>query len=127
MSSGKWQETQILTRQAQISAEAKRLAAACRDGGILPDELNGSTFTVTNLGGLGIRSFTPVLNFPEVGILGVCNIELKPLSKDGEIVFESHIGFSLTINHQVVDGAPAAQFLKGLADTLANIDLWPAL
>ncbi len=111
---------------AQISAEAKRLAAACQGGGITPDELGGSTFTVTNLGGLGIRSFTPVLNAPEVGILGVCNIELKPVSKNGEVVFEPHIGFSLTINHQVVDGAPAARFLKGLADTIANIDLWLA-
>ncbi len=112
---------------AQISAEAKRLASACQGGGITPDELSGSTFTVTNLGGLGIRSFTPVLNAPEVGILGVCNIELKPVSKNGEVKFESHIGFSLTINHQVVDGAPAARFLQGLADTIANIDLWLAL
>jgi pyruvate dehydrogenase E2 component (dihydrolipoamide acetyltransferase) len=112
---------------AQISAEAKRLAAACQSGSITPDELSGSTFTVTNLGGLGINSFTPVLNFPEVGILGVCNIELKPVAKDGDVKFESRIGFSLTINHQVIDGAPGAKFLKGLADTVANIDLWLAL
>jgi pyruvate dehydrogenase E2 component (dihydrolipoamide acetyltransferase) len=47
--------------------------------------------------------------------------------KNGEVVFEPHIGFSLTINHQVIDGAPAAKFLKGLSDTIANIDLWLAL
>lgn len=110
----------------QISSEAKRLAAACQGGSVKPEELNGSTFTVTNLGSLGVRSFTPILNAPEVAILGVCNMELKPVSKNGEITFESHIGFSLTINHQVVDGAPAARFLKALGETIADIDLWLA-
>ena len=98
----------------QISSEAKRLAAACQNGSAKPDELSGSTFTVTNLGSLGITSFTPVLNIPEVAILGVCNIELKP---------DPQIGFSLTINHQVVDGAPAARFLKALGEAIADIDL----
>ena len=110
------------------------------------------TFTVTNLGGLGIESFTPVLNPPEVAILGVGNINLKavargdasldsqrgesrvadPLSMTGQrvaaldetqVVFVPHIGLSLTINHQVVDGAPAARFLQALARNLAEIDL----
>ncbi|GHV71155.1 dihydrolipoamide acetyltransferase component of pyruvate dehydrogenase complex [Spirochaetia bacterium] len=108
----------------QISSEAKRLAAACQGGGVRPDELSGSTFTVTNLGSLGITGFTPVLNAPEVAILGVCGIELKPVSDcNGEVRFEPHIGFSLTINHQVVDGAPAARFLKALGEAIADIDL----
>ena len=107
----------------QLSDEAKRLAAGCLDRRIAPDELTGGTFTVTNLGGLGIESFTPVLNPPEVAILGVSNINLKPV-QDGEgVAFVPHIGLSLTINHQVVDGAPAARFLQGLAYNLANIDL----
>jgi pyruvate dehydrogenase E2 component (dihydrolipoamide acetyltransferase) len=109
----------------RISSEAKRLAAACQEGGVKPDELSGSTFTVTNLGGLGVTGFTPVLNAPEVAILGVCGIELKPVAgKDGEVVFEPHIGFSLTINHEVVDGAPAARFLKALGGAIGDIDLW---
>jgi pyruvate dehydrogenase E2 component (dihydrolipoamide acetyltransferase) len=114
---------------AQISAEAKRLAASCQAGKIGPDEINGSTFTVTNLGSLGISSFTPVINAPEVAILGVAGIELKPVkTKHGDddcegFSFEPHIGFSLTINHQVVDGAPAARFLKALGDAVAEIDL----
>jgi pyruvate dehydrogenase E2 component (dihydrolipoamide acetyltransferase) len=116
---------------ARISAEAKRLAAACQSGGAKPDELSGSTFTVTNLGSLGITSFTPVLNAPEVAILGVCGIELKPTALppaeanecNGGVRFEPHIGFSLTINHQVVDGAPAARFLKALGEAIADIDL----
>lgn len=117
---------------AQISAEAKRLAAACQGGTVKPEELSGSTFTVTNLGSLGIESFTPVINVPEVAILGVCGIDLKPVQRDcGQedccgVSFEPHIGFSLTINHQVVDGAPAARFLAALRAAIADIDLWLA-
>lgn len=109
----------------QISAEAKRLAAACQNGAVKPNEISGSTFTVTNLGSLGITGFTPVLNAPEVAILGVCGIELKPAAagEDGGVRFEPHIGFSLTINHQVVDGAPAARFLKALCEAVSEIDL----
>jgi pyruvate dehydrogenase E2 component (dihydrolipoamide acetyltransferase) len=107
----------------QISYEAKRLATACQERRITPDELAGGTFTVTNLGGLGIESFTPVLNPPEVAILGVGNINLKPVQAGQEIAFVPHIGLSLTINHQVVDGAPAARFLQALAQALADIDL----
>jgi pyruvate dehydrogenase E2 component (dihydrolipoamide acetyltransferase) len=136
----------------KISGEAKRLAAACQARRVAPDELSGGTFTVTNLGGLGIESFTPVLNPPEVAILGVSNINLKavargdasldsrrgasravdPLSTTGQrvaeldetqVAFVPHIGLSLTINHQVVDGAPAARFLQALARNLADIDL----
>jgi pyruvate dehydrogenase E2 component (dihydrolipoamide acetyltransferase) len=109
----------------QISSEAKRLAAACQGGGVKPGELSGSTFTVTNLGSLGVTGFTPVINAPEVAILGVCGIELKPVEAgDGGVRFEPRIGFSLTINHQVVDGAPAARFLKALGEAVADIDLW---
>jgi pyruvate dehydrogenase E2 component (dihydrolipoamide acetyltransferase) len=115
----------------QISTEAKRLASACQKGGVKPDELSGSTFTVTNLGSLGVSNFTPVINAPEVAILGVCNIELKPVEADDDdgcgVQFLPHIGFSLTINHQVVDGAPAARFLKALGEAVANIDLTLAM
>ena len=107
----------------QISSEAKRLASACQSGTINPDELSGSTFTVTNLGGFGITGFTPVLNAPEVAILGVCCIEMKPVAKSVPITFEPQIGFSLTINHQAVDGAPAARFLKALGEAVKDIDL----
>jgi pyruvate dehydrogenase E2 component (dihydrolipoamide acetyltransferase) len=107
----------------QIASEAKRLAAACQEGSIKPDELSGSTFTVSNLGSFGITGFTPVLNTPEVAILGVCNIELKPIAGENGVSFVPHIGFSLTINHQVVDGAPAARFLQNLCGTVADIDL----
>lgn len=106
-----------------LSAEARRLAEACRAGGIQPDELTGGSFTVSNLGALGIESFTPILNPPQVGVLGVGSINLKPVQQDGDVAFIPHIGLSLTINHQIVDGAPAARFLQQLSANLAAIDL----
>lgn len=111
----------------QLSAEARRLADACVEGRIQPDELNGGTFTVSNLGSFGIESFTPVLNTPQVGILGVGNINLKPVEADAEVTFIPHIGLSLTINHQIVDGAPAARFLQALSRNLAEFELLLAL
>ena len=107
----------------QLSVEAKRLAAACLESKITPDELVGGTFTVTNLGALGIESFTPVLNAPQVAILGVASIQLRPVEADGEVQFVPHIGLSLTINHQVIDGAPAARFLQALSQAIGSIDL----
>lgn len=106
-----------------LSKEAKRLITACQEGTILPDELTGGTFTVTNLGVLGIESFTPVLNPPEVGILGVCAIQPKPLMVNDDVKYIPHIGLSLTFDHRAVDGAPAARFLKALSTAIANFDL----
>ncbi|MDR1277631.1 MAG: 2-oxo acid dehydrogenase subunit E2, partial [Treponema sp.] len=97
----------------QISNRARELAEACRNGAISPDDLHGSTLTVTNLGNTGIESFTPVINIPEVAILGVCGILPKPVeTAPGEYAIQPCLGFSLTIDHAVVDGAPAAEFLK---------------
>lgn len=103
-----------------LSQEAHRLAAACQTGRINPDELTGGTFSVTNLGAFGIERFTPVLNPPQVAILGVCAITQRH-NADGEVI--PMMGLSLTIDHQVVDGAPAARFLKALTQAIAEIDL----
>jgi pyruvate dehydrogenase E2 component (dihydrolipoamide acetyltransferase) len=111
----------------QIAREARRLAEACLNGKVLPDELNGGTFTVTNLGSFGVESFTPILNPPQVAILGMGNINLKAVETDEGIEFIPHLGLSLTINHQVVDGAPAARFLRALCQNLATFDLTLAL
>lgn len=111
----------------QISDETKRLAGACRAGSAKPDDLTGSTFSISNLGASGIESFTPVLNVPEVAILGVCGIAPKAVQKGAEVVFLPAVGLSLTINHMVVDGAPAAQFLKALCDAIAEVDLLLAM
>ena len=106
-----------------ISDETKRLAEACRAGTAKPDDLSGSTFSISNLGATGVESFTPVLNVPEVAILGVCGISPKPVQKGNDVVFLPSVGLSLTINHMVVDGAPAAKFLKGLCDAIAECDI----
>jgi len=106
-----------------ISKEVRRLNTACQEETILPDELTGGTFTVTNLGTMGIESFTPILNIPQVAILGVCSVSLKPIMKDNEIKFIPHLGLSLTFDHRAVDGAPAAKFLQKLNMVIANFDL----
>jgi pyruvate dehydrogenase E2 component (dihydrolipoamide acetyltransferase) len=102
-----------------LSAEIKKLAIACREGTIQPDDLSGGSCTLTNLGMLGVSTFTPVLNVPEVAILGVGGIELKPKRlESGEIEYAEFLPLSLTIDHQAVDGAPAARFLQTLVSQL---------
>lgn len=106
----------------EISAEAKRLGRACIKGTIDPDALTGGTFTVTNLGAAGIEMFTPVLNAPEVGILGICNVQPKPvMTKDGGVEFVPHMGLSITFNHCATDGAPVGGFLAAIRTKLANL------
>jgi pyruvate dehydrogenase E2 component (dihydrolipoamide acetyltransferase) len=107
----------------QLTAEAARLRQACLDSTVTPDELNGGTFTVSNMGTLGIEGFTPVLNPPQVAILGVGSLQLKPVEKDGEVVFERFMNLSLTANHQILDGAPAAVFLRELVRALESFEL----
>jgi pyruvate dehydrogenase E2 component (dihydrolipoamide acetyltransferase) len=112
----------------QLSGEAARLRQACLEGRATPDELVGGTFTVTNLGVLGIDHFTPVLNPPQAAILGVGGIALRPVAaREGTeqcpVAFRRHIALSLTANHQVLDGAPAARFLAELCSAIENIGL----
>jgi pyruvate dehydrogenase E2 component (dihydrolipoamide acetyltransferase) len=108
---------------AEIGREVKALAKACQDGTAKPEQLAGSTFTVTNLGALGIEHFTPVLNVPEVAILGVGGIVLRPYEGPKGVEFIPAIALSLTIDHQGLDGAPAARFLQALVKAIEAIDL----
>ncbi|MFW5752567.1 MAG: dihydrolipoamide acetyltransferase family protein [Planctomycetota bacterium] len=115
---------------AQISAAFRPLATECQNGSIDPDRLQGGSFTVSNLGALGIESFTPVLNVPEVAILGVGGIQLRPYpdAEDPDAVtFAPTLALSLTCDHQAVDGAPAARFLQALCRALENMDALLAL
>ena len=105
---------------AEVSAQAKSLAAKARDGKLTPDEMSGGSFTVSNLGSLGVESFTPVINPPQTAILGVCCTTNK-LNADGKVY--PAMGLSLTFDHRAVDGAPAARFLKDVCDALENFDL----
>jgi pyruvate dehydrogenase E2 component (dihydrolipoamide acetyltransferase) len=97
----------------EIDAEVRRLAEAAREGALKPDELRGSTFTVSSAGRFGGLMTTPIVNYPEVAILAVGRIAPRPVVRDGEIVIRPVGLLSLTFDHRVVDGARAAEF--GLA------------
>jgi pyruvate dehydrogenase E2 component (dihydrolipoamide acetyltransferase) len=112
---------------SEISRDVKAVADACQKGTITPDQLKGGTFTITNLGTLDIESFTPVLNAPQTGILGVCNITQRPREVKGQIEFYPAMGLSLTFDHKALDGAPAARFLKDLKNALENFSSLLAL
>ena len=105
----------------EISKEVKELAAMCRSGSISPDLLSGGTFTVSNLGSYGVESFTPVINAPQTGILGVCTIVEKPRkAADGSIELYPSMGLSLTYDHRATDGGPASRYMQILCKKLEN-------
>ena len=105
----------------ELSVEAKRLAAEAREGKLSPDYMSGATFTISNIGSFGCEAFTPVVNPPQTGILGVCNIQTKIKSaKDGVIETYPAMGLSLTFDHRVIDGAPAARYMSELCKSLEN-------
>jgi pyruvate dehydrogenase E2 component (dihydrolipoamide acetyltransferase) len=96
----------------EIAREMRELVERARVGKALPDELSGSTFTITNLGMHEIDAFTPIINLPEAAILGVGRIKARPSVVDGEICVRQMMWLSLTFDHRLVDGAPAARFLQ---------------
>jgi pyruvate dehydrogenase E2 component (dihydrolipoamide acetyltransferase) len=106
-----------------LANAAHDLTARARAGRIDAASLTGGSFTVTNLGASGIESFTPILNPPQVAILGIGAVHLKPIEENGAVAFVPHIGLSLTIDHQVVDGGPAARFLKTMTELVRDVDL----
>jgi pyruvate dehydrogenase E2 component (dihydrolipoamide acetyltransferase) len=107
-----------------LSQQIKELASACQGGSINPEHLQGATFTLTNLGSFGIEMFTPVLNPPQVGILGINTITYQPADIGGGIFgFVPRIGLSLTFDHRAVDGAPAAAFLKEVSKEIEKLVL----
>jgi pyruvate dehydrogenase E2 component (dihydrolipoamide acetyltransferase) len=106
----------------ELSVRMKELAAKAVQGNISVDDLSGATFTVSNLGSFGIESFTPLLNPPQVAILGVNAIQLKAVRRDARIEFIDSIGLSLTLDHQVIDGAPGARFLKVVREKIENVE-----
>lgn len=103
-----------------LSKAAKAVITDAQNGSINPDLLTGGSFTVTNLGAMGIESFTPVINPPQTGILGVGAVTYR-VKADGSTY--PAMGLSLTFDHRALDGAPAAKFLKALCDNLANFNL----
>lgn len=107
----------------ELSKTAKQLANEAKEGHLSPDKMSGGSFTVTNIGSFGVESFTPIINAPQVAILGVCGITTRvKAGHDGQIATYPAMGLSLTIDHRAVDGAPAAKFLKALCTNLEHFD-----
>ena len=106
-------ETMSLT---ELSAHCKVLFEKCKTGSVEPDLLKGASFTISNLGGLGVEMFTPILNPPQTGILGVCNVIER--TKNGKPY--PALGLSVTYDHQAMDGADSARFLKDMVEYLEN-------
>jgi pyruvate dehydrogenase E2 component (dihydrolipoamide acetyltransferase) len=102
----------------ELGAEAARLAEGARAGTLAPEELRGSTFTVTSAGRLGGLFATPLVNYPEVAILGVHRIADRPAARDGEVVVRRMGLLSCTFDHRVVDGARASEFLVRVIEAL---------
>jgi pyruvate dehydrogenase E2 component (dihydrolipoamide acetyltransferase) len=96
------------------------LAGKARDGSLSHTEVTGGTFTITNLGTYGVEAFTPIINYPECAILGVGRIADRAVVRDGEIVIRPTMWLSLTFDHRIVDGAPAAQFLARVQNLLES-------
>lgn len=107
----------------EISIEAKKLATSAQEGTINPDLLKGGTITITNLGTLGIESFTPVINPPQTCIIGVNTLQTRVKNVNGEMKMYQAMTLSLTFDHRALDGAPAARFLQELCKNLENFNM----
>jgi pyruvate/2-oxoglutarate dehydrogenase complex dihydrolipoamide acyltransferase (E2) component len=103
-----------------IAREVVELANKVRDGSITRDELMGGTFTITNVGGIGGLASTPIINHPQVAILGVHKIIDKPVVQNGNIVVRKRVMLALSYDHRVIDGADSARFTNAIIGYLAN-------
>ena len=104
-----------------LSRELKSAAEACKKGSINPEliQSTAASFTVSNLGNYGVEMFTPVINLPQAGILGVCTIINRPASLGNNVFgFVPYIGLSLTYDHRAIDGGPATLFLKEIKEQI---------
>lgn len=102
----------------ELSAELSDLSARARDKKVTANELQGGTFTISNLGGIGGTYFTPVLNAPEVAILGISRSEFEPVYIDDEFIPRLMLPLSLSYDHRLIDGADAARFLRWIVEAL---------
>jgi len=107
----------------EIAKETKQLAKKALEKSLSAEEVSGSTFTISNLGMYGIDFFTPIINIPEIAILGVGSVNQNPHEMEGKLIWRKVLPLSLTIDHRAVDGAPAAEFLRDFKDYLESIDL----
>lgn len=102
----------------QLSRSAADVAGKCRAGKISPDEMDGGTFTVSNIGVYGVTSFTPIINQPQAAILGVCAVDEKLTLVDGNVEARKVMGLSISFDHRIVDGAEASVFFSRIRELL---------
>ena len=105
----------------QLARELAEISAKARDGKLGPAEMQGGTFSISSLGGIGGTHFTPIINAPEIAILGVSKSSMKPVWKDGQFVPRLMMPLSLSYDHRAVDGAQGARFITNLSATLSDI------
>ncbi len=107
---------------ATVAAEVADLSGRAREGRLERSEVSGAVFSVTSLGRYPVDAFTPLLQFPQTAILGVGRARQVPMVRDGVVVVGTTLTLSLTVDHRVIDGAPAAAFLEDLASVLGAPD-----
>ena len=105
----------------QLAKELAEISAKARDGKLGPADMQGGTFSISSLGGIGGTHFTPIINAPEIAILGVSKASMKPVWKDGQFVPRLMMPLSLSYDHRAVDGAQGARFITSLSATLSDI------
>lgn len=105
---------------SEIAQATERLIEAVRSGSIAMEDITGGTFTITNLGNYGVTYFSPIINQPELAILGVCAMADTPVVRDGEVVIRPMMNLCLSADHRVIDGVMGAAFLKRVCELLEN-------
>jgi pyruvate dehydrogenase E2 component (dihydrolipoamide acetyltransferase) len=100
----------------QLAAELAQAAEKARNKKLMPEDMEGGVFTITNLGGIGGTAFTPIINAPEVAILGMSRSSMEPVYKDGQFVPRLMLPLSLAYDHRLIDGADAARFLRWVCE-----------
>jgi pyruvate dehydrogenase E2 component (dihydrolipoamide acetyltransferase) len=112
---------------AEVNARSKELADRARNGKLTPDEMTGSTFTISNMGMLDVENFTAIINTGEAAILAVASTLKNPVARDDKVVVRSIMKMTLSSDHRLIDGAMAARFINAIKQKLENLELWKLL
>jgi pyruvate dehydrogenase E2 component (dihydrolipoamide acetyltransferase) len=112
---------------AELNARSKELADKARTGKLAPDEMTGSTFTISNMGMLDVENFTAIINPGESAILAVSSTLKKPVVRDDKVVVRSIMKMTLSSDHRIIDGAMAARFVNAVKQKLEDPELWKLL
>ena len=112
---------------AELNPRAKELAEKARAGKLAPDEMTGSTFTISNMGMLDVENFTAIINPGESAILAVSSTVKKPVVRDDKVVVRSIMKMTLSSDHRIIDGAMAAKFANAIKQKLEDLELWKRL